>query len=114
LFHGGGDHVFKMGANVDLVKYDVFKDNRGTPEFDYSNAEHGDTYGFRSPFQLIYGTGNPNLNTKNNQLGAWAGAGAWARDDVTPEYAMNNVSATVPRRSCEAVMAPPITSSLVP
>ncbi|HEU5218236.1 MAG TPA: TonB-dependent receptor, partial [Gemmatimonadales bacterium] len=77
-FHGGGDHVFKVGANIDFVKYDIFKDNRGTPEFDYSNAEHGDTYAFRSPFQLIYGTGNPNLNTKNNQIGAYL------QDDWSP------------------------------
>lgn len=77
-FHGGGDHVFKMGANVDLVKYDVFKDNRGTPEFDYSNIQGGQTYAFQSPFQLIYGTGNPNLNTNNNQLGAYI------QDDWSP------------------------------
>jgi len=77
-FHGAGDHVFKMGASVDFVKYDVFKDNRGTPEFDYSNAEHGDTYAFQSPFQLIYGTGNPNLDTKNNQVGAYL------QDDWSP------------------------------
>jgi outer membrane receptor protein involved in Fe transport len=77
-FQAAGEHVFKVGANVDFVNYDLFKDNRGTPEFDYSNIEHGDTYAFQSPFQLIYGTGNPNLNTKNNQIGVYI------QDDWSP------------------------------
>ncbi len=77
-FQAAGEHVFKVGANVDFVKYDIFKDNNGTPEFAYSNIEHGDTYAFQSPFQLRYGTGNPNLDANNNQIGAYI------QDDWSP------------------------------
>ncbi len=77
-FQMAGEHIFKAGASIDFVKYDIFKDNRGTPEFDYSNIEGGVNYGWRSPFQLIYGTGNPKLNTNNNQVGTYI------QDDWSP------------------------------
>jgi len=74
----GGEHILKGGASIDFVKYDIFKDNRGTPEFDYSNIEGGVNYGWRSPFQLVYGTGNATVNTNNNQIGTYL------QDDWSP------------------------------
>ena len=44
-FQMGGEHILKGGASFDFVKYDIIKDNRGTPEFDYSNIEGGVNYG---------------------------------------------------------------------
>jgi hypothetical protein len=38
-WRAGGEHVIKMGASIDFVKYDIFKDNRGTPEFLYRDVE---------------------------------------------------------------------------
>ena len=77
-FQLAGEHIFKGGANVDFVRYDVLKGNRVTPQFFYSNIENGVSYGFRSPFQLIYGTGDPNLETSNNQVGLYI------QDDWSP------------------------------
>jgi len=77
-FEAAGQHVFKVGASVDFARYNVFKDNDGTPKFKYSNVENGVTYGFRSPFELVYGTGNPRLNNSNNQVGAYL------QDDWSP------------------------------
>ena len=74
-FHGAGDHVIKVGANFDLVKYDIHKGNDETPKFLY-HADGG--FNFQTPYQLIYGTGNSTLNTNNNQLGAYA------QDDWSP------------------------------
>ena len=77
-FRAMGEHVFKAGVNLDFVNYDVLKDNRGTPEFIYSNIENGVNYGFRSPFRMIYGIGDGNLDTNNRQLGLYV------QDDWTP------------------------------
>lgn len=77
-FQMAGEHIIKGGASLDFVKYDIFKGNRNTPEFVYSNIENGVNYGFRSPFQLVYGTGDANLNTSNNQLGVYL------QDDWSP------------------------------
>ncbi|MDO8501879.1 MAG: TonB-dependent receptor [Gemmatimonadaceae bacterium] len=77
-FQMAGEHIVKGGMSLDFVKYDIFKGNRNTPEFVYSNIENGVNYGFRSPFQLVYGTGDGNLNTSNNQLGVYL------QDDWSP------------------------------
>ena len=77
-FQAMGEHIFKAGVNLDFVNYDVLKDNRGTPEFIYSNVENGVNYGFRSPFRMIYGIGDGNLETNNRQLGLYI------QDDWTP------------------------------
>jgi outer membrane receptor protein involved in Fe transport len=78
----GGDHVIKVGASVDLVTYDVFKGNDETPRFYYRDTlvRAGDTlaFNYRTPYQLIYGTGNASLNKTNNQLGIYA------QDDWSP------------------------------
>ncbi|MGB2715356.1 MAG: hypothetical protein WBC51_14330, partial [Vicinamibacterales bacterium] len=77
-FQGGGQHVFKAGASIDLVTYDVFKGNDETPRFYYRDSANGTSYAFRTPYQLIYGTGNAFLNKTNNQIGAYL------QDDWSP------------------------------
>lgn len=77
-FQWAGEHVFKGGASLDFVKYDIVKDNNGTPTFRYKDANAGQTYNYASPFQLDYGTGNPNFNSNNNQIGLYA------QDDWSP------------------------------
>jgi hypothetical protein len=68
-----GQHTLKGGVSIDFVKYDVVKNNDGTPKFFYNDA-----YGFRTPYQLVYGTGDPNLTRNNTQLGAYL------QDDWSP------------------------------
>lgn len=77
-WRAGGEHVIKLGASIDFVKYDIFKDNRGTPEFLYREVEGGVTYNYASPFRLIYGTGNPNFDANNTQVGVYI------QDDWSP------------------------------
>lgn len=81
-FQWAGDHVFKTGATLDFVRYNVLKDNRSTPEFFYNNVANtgsGDqTYAYETPFQLVYQTGNPRLDANNTQVGAFI------QDDWTP------------------------------
>ena len=78
----GGEHVFKGGASVSHLTYDINKDNGGTPEFHYAqtaNTGNGDqAYNYAAPFELFYGTGDPKLLTQNNQIGAYL------QDDWTP------------------------------
>ncbi|MBA3467902.1 MAG: TonB-dependent receptor, partial [Gemmatimonadaceae bacterium] len=73
-----GEHIFKGGASFDFVNYDILKDNRGTPEFAYRDQEGGQSFGFRTPFQLVYGTGDGTLDTNNRQFGAYI------QDDWSP------------------------------
>lgn len=73
-----GDHVIKGGANVDFVKYDIYKDNNGTPEFFFTDVQNGQTYDYETPFQLVYGRGDPNFNANNNKVGLYL------QDDWTP------------------------------
>lgn len=73
-----GDHVFKGGVSLDLAKYDIYKDNNGTPTFYYNAVNNGQTYNYDTPFQLVYGRGDPNLNANNNQIGAYL------QDDWSP------------------------------
>ena len=73
-----GDHVVKGGASVDFAKYDIYKDNNGTPTFYYNATANGQTYNYQTPFQLVYGRGDPKFNANNNQVGAYI------QDDWTP------------------------------
>ena len=81
-YHGGGEHVFKAGASFDFVTYDIFKGNDETPRFYYRDTlvRNTDTLAFlyRTPYQLIYGTGNAALNKTNNEIGAYI------QDDWSP------------------------------
>ncbi len=77
-FQGAGNHVFKTGVSLDFVKYDVFKDNDGTPRFTYRDSANGQGYAFQNPYELFYGTGNPSLVKTNKQLGLYV------QDDWSP------------------------------
>ncbi len=81
-FQLGGEHVFKGGFSFDHLIYDINKNNNGTPEFRYAqtaNSGNGDqAFNFASPYFLVYGTGDPRLNTKNNEVGAYL------QDDWSP------------------------------
>ena len=83
-YHAMGEHVIKGGANYDFVKYDIYKDNNGTPTFYYNalaanNATNTpQAFNYATPFQLVYGRGDPNFNQSNNE------AGAYIQDDWSP------------------------------
>ncbi|MGH7548251.1 MAG: TonB-dependent receptor [Gemmatimonadales bacterium] len=84
-FQAAGQHVFKVGVNFDFAAYNVFKDNDGTPKFVYADSVDCHptcgsklSFAFRNPFELVYGTGNPILNTNNNQIGVYL------QDDWSP------------------------------
>ena len=81
-FHAGGDHVFKTGVTVDFLKYDIIKRNDETPHFFYTDTlvRNGDTlaYLYRSPYQMTWQYGDPGVNAKNNQIGAYL------QDDWSP------------------------------
>lgn len=66
-----GQHVFKTGASIDFVTYDILKDNDGTPRFLYRQDRDGQTYNYETPHELFYGTGDPRLKSNNNQVGAY-------------------------------------------
>ncbi len=77
-----GQHVIKMGANVNFKRYDIYKGNDETPRFYYADTANTnlgpEAYAFQTPYQLIYGTGNAQLNTSNNEVGAYV------QDDWSP------------------------------
>jgi len=77
-FHGMGNHVFKGGASIDFVGYDLIKDNGGTPEFFYAATNNSQTYNFATPYQVVYGRGDPKFNAHNNEIGAYI------QDDWSP------------------------------
>lgn len=77
-FQAAGQHTLKAGLSFDFVKYDVVKDNDGTPRFMYRDSANGQSYAFRNPYQLVYGTGDPNLTKTNNQIGVYL------QDDWSP------------------------------
>lgn len=77
-FEAGGTHVFKGGVSLDLVNYDILKDNDGTPRFLYRETRDGLTYNYETPHELFYGTGDPRLEANNNQVGLYL------QDDWSP------------------------------
>jgi hypothetical protein len=74
----GGEHVIKGGVSLDFLKYNIVKDNNGTPLFSYRDSVNGQSYRFATPYQLDYGTGDPNFNASNRQVGMYL------QDDWTP------------------------------
>jgi len=82
-FQLAGDHVFKGGVSASFPTYDINKNNDGTPVFEYQNIRNptgiaDQVYNYASPFQLRYGTGDPVLNTSNQQYGVYL------QDDWSP------------------------------
>lgn len=75
---GFGEHIIKLGASIDFVNYDIYKDNRGIPEFRYRDVVNGQVYNYATPFEVEYGTGNSNLDTDNKQIGLYI------QDDWSP------------------------------
>ena len=81
-FNLAGDHIFKGGVSFDLVRYDILKGNNSTPDFRYrekANTGNGDqVYNYATPFELVYQSGDPNLDANNNQVGMYI------QDDWSP------------------------------
>ena len=77
-FQWSGEHVVKGGVSIDFVRYDINKDNNAIPTFRYRQTEGGQTYNFATPYELVYGTGNPFLKANNRQFGAYL------QDDWSP------------------------------
>jgi hypothetical protein len=81
-FQLAGEHVFKGGFSFNHDIYDIDKRNDEVPRFHYSqtaDATNGvQTYNFETPWELRFGTGDPNLNTTNNQIGTYV------QDDWSP------------------------------
>ena len=77
-FELAGQHAFKTGVSVDFVNYDVTKFNDITPRFLYRENRDGLTYNYETPHELVYGTGDPRLETNNTEIGLYL------QDDWTP------------------------------
>ena len=77
-FEVAGQHVFKTGASLDFVTYDVTKFNDATPRFLFRETRDGLVYNYETPHELVYGTGDPRLETNNTEIGLYI------QDDWTP------------------------------
>lgn len=81
-FQLAGEHVFKGGLSFNHDTYIIDKRNDEVPRFHFAqtaDATNGvQTYNFATPWELRFGTGDPNFNTNNNQTGAYV------QDDWSP------------------------------
>lgn len=81
-FQWVGEHVFKGGLSFNHNTYDIDKRNDEVPQFHYAQtADAGNgtqTYNYATPYELRFGTGDPNFNTTNNQTGLYI------QDDWSP------------------------------
>lgn len=75
-----GQHVFKLGGNLDFLSYDVSKRLFGNPIYRFRSDN-----GFAFPFEAQYGAGNPDLSADNRQVGLYA-QDDW---DVTTRLQLN-------------------------
>ncbi|MGH9381957.1 MAG: TonB-dependent receptor, partial [Thermoanaerobaculia bacterium] len=66
LAWGGGDHVLKVGANVDFLDYEVFKSFTGNPIYRFRQTEN-----WEFPFEASFGLGDPDLSAENTQYGLY-------------------------------------------
>jgi hypothetical protein len=75
-----GDHVFKGGASLDFLGYDVIKQQVGNPVFVYEARNQ-----YATPTRARFGFGEPRQEATNQQLGAYL------QDDwtVTPKLVLN-------------------------
>ena len=62
-----GDHVFKLGANVDFLNYKAVKAFTQNPVFQYRRDEN-----WARPFRAGFGFGDPDVETDNTQFGFYA------------------------------------------
>ncbi|MEO7362763.1 MAG: carboxypeptidase regulatory-like domain-containing protein, partial [Gemmatimonadaceae bacterium] len=72
-FTRGGDHLIKMGGNVDALKYSATKFFVGNPVFNFRSDEN-----FAFPFEAQYGKGDPTIARNNAQVGLYV------QDDYSP------------------------------
>jgi len=63
---GPGDHVVKVGGNVDFLDYEVSKQFTGNPLYQFRQTE---SYAF--PFEALFGLGDPDLSGDNTQIGLY-------------------------------------------
>jgi hypothetical protein len=82
--HGAGDHVVKAGLVANFNDYKVRKDSNANPIFSF-NFDASRNENFDTPYQAIYGFGNADLSSHNNQYGIYV------QDDwtVTPHLTVN-------------------------
>jgi len=72
-FQSAGSHVIKLGATVDFLRYNLHKEINENPVFVFNNSN-----AFAFPVEARYGSGNPDVNGKNTQLGLYV------QDDWNP------------------------------
>jgi hypothetical protein len=79
-FQSAGQHVIKLGGNVDFLRYDALKDNDFNPVFTYFASDS-----FAFPHTATLGAGDPHFTANNTQVGAYI------QDDwsVTPRLTLN-------------------------
>jgi len=61
-----GDHVFKLGGNVDFLNYRAGKYFSANPVFRYRRDEN-----YARPFEAAFGFGDPDVETDNTQFGVY-------------------------------------------
>jgi hypothetical protein len=75
-----GEHVFKTGASVDLLRYEGIKHQNSNPIYRFRAAEN---YAF--PYRANIGFGDPQMERKNTQFGLYL-QDDW---DVTDKLTLN-------------------------
>ncbi len=76
-----GQHVVKLGANLDFSYYRILKRNGAVPRFVYEQDPQGSATApdsFRIPDRVEFRGGNPNFVADNQQIGAYL------QDDWSP------------------------------
>lgn len=76
-FRGGGEHVVKVGANLDFLNYDIVKRNSEVPRFVYESFFPAGR-GFAIPERVEFQAGDPNFGANNTEIGAFV------QDDWSP------------------------------
>ncbi|HEX6559649.1 MAG TPA: TonB-dependent receptor, partial [Longimicrobiales bacterium] len=75
-----GQHVIKLGANVDFLKYQVAKRFNGNPLYTFNP-----NYSMTVPIRANWGVGNPGMDESDVQFGAYV-QDDW---DVSPKLQLN-------------------------
>jgi len=74
-FQWQGQHTLQAGGNIDFLKYEVAKNLRTNPVFNFRADEK-----FAFPFEALYGFGDPNYQANNNEFGIY-GQDTWVVND---------------------------------